>query len=523
MASGGTSFGAALAAGLLLAIVGPALSAPAPLTGPTTSRPDDLLLYDREVREATDRFLEAAPSSRCGARFERYLAQVVKPRFDRLPADTKGVVLRVAAACEKRKRTDAGVALLRRLEPLASTPAELADVNESLMDDARIAGRYDEAARRLIVVIDNDPRRVVVWKSPYLSQILVKAASDRALSTALLARMVSLPWTDAADRAQANNSWALTYAELLADKGDMAGAERALGKANETATLMAVAQDRRFAPLWPRFEAANRFNWRRAAEAELALALGAPGDESHGKNATLTRPTDVQQLLRQLERYDEAIVLGQRYQARIKAGRKVEDGEWILNELGYVLLDVGWVEQARAAFEQSIALGEDGGPSVSQKLNWAEMLNLLGQPREALAVVDSLDPTRVAAYGAMWADAERVCAASVLRPGALPPQLASMRAREDDNPAALTRALLCLDRQDETAALYIRRLASPKHRADALAAFRKTLAAPVLTPRQIELERRRQAVITRLEVVKAMQAVGRPITIPLAAGYWGAL
>ena len=523
MASGGTSLGAALAAGLLLAIVGPAQSAPAPLTGPTASRPDDLLLYDRQVREATDRFLEAAPSSRCGARFERYLDEVVKPRFDRLPPDTRTVVLRVAAACEKRKRTDAGVALLRRLEPLARTPAELADVNEALMDDARIARRYDESARRLIVVIDHDPRRVVVWKSPYVAQILDKVSADRALSTALLSRMVSLPWTDAGDIAQANNDWALTYAELLVDAGDVAGAERALAKTNETATLMTVAQDRRFAPLWPRFEAAGRFDWRRATEAELALALGAGGDDSQGKNATLARPTDLQQLLRQLQRYDEAIVLGQRYQARIKAGRKIEDANWILNELGYALLDVGRVDQARAAFEQAIAVGENGGSSVSQKLNWAEMLNLLGQPREALAVVDSLDPDRVAAYGAMWADAERVCAASVLQPGVLPPQLASMRTREDDNPAALTRALLCLDRQDETAALYIRRLASPKHRADALKAFRKPLAAPVLTPRQIELERRRQAVIARPEVVKAMQAVGRPITIPLAAGYWGAL
>jgi tetratricopeptide (TPR) repeat protein len=206
------------------------------------------------------------------------------------------------------------------------------------------------------------------------------------------------------------------------------------------------------------------------------------------------------------------------------AGEAFTDGDkqanWVLNELGYALGDVGRYAEAETAFKASVTVGENGGPSVSQAINWGQTLLDLERPKEALASVDNIKGG-ASPYGVMWADAIRVCANAVLDPAAAKRQLEGMTAREDDNEAALTQALLCLDRQDEAAAAYIRRLASPKRRDGAISAFRVVLPPPVMTARQKEMERRKQAVLARPDVRQALEPVGRALTLPLAGSYWG--
>lgn len=521
MAFGGKPFGAAIAAGALLALTGPAWSAPRLKEGPSTASPTDLLRYDRDVRLETGRFLGAAPYRRCATtRFEAFLTEVVRADFDRLPVDTRKDILRIAITCEALHRTDAGARVLRRLEPLAIAE-QIPEVNNRLLIDAKANGRPLEAAWRLTTLIDQDPARVATWWPRFINPIVRDSREDAEISTALLRRLTALEWKDTDSATAARNGWARQYALRLLDKGDKAGAERALARMDETYSLLMVAQDRRFSALWPKLEAAGRFDWRKSAEAALARRQAA----AKAAPDTLASTYDAMQLLRALQRYDEAIALGETVRKQLSSGVKFSDaddfGDWILGELGYALLDTGRAGEAQAAFEQAIAMGERGGSAVSQRINWAEMLNGLDRPKEALALVAQLDPKGTSPYGVMWADAVRVCAQSGLDPAAADRLLATMRARETDNEAALTRALLCLDRQDEAAALYVRRLGSPLSRDDALEAFRVVRAPPVLTPRQKEMERRRQAVLARPEVVKALGAAGRGIDLPLAGPYWG--
>jgi tetratricopeptide (TPR) repeat protein len=505
---------------MALTLAAPATSAPVIGSTPATPvAPVDLLLLDSEVRAALGS-VHDGNTALCGARFDLVLGFTHGPEFDRLPVATRRMVLTRALACSQGERALPALALIRRLEGLATSPREIADANQLLLRDARARDDAPDAARRLIAIIDADPGRVAEWWPPYISPIVQDVAEDDVLSTALLKRLTSLAWTDADSRDAARNGWAQMYAARLLKAGDVAGARKAVARVDDPYVLLQIAEQRRFAPLWPALEAEGRFDWRAVTEAALkrrqAAAAAAP--------RTLADALEVQQLLRQLQRYDEAIALGQSLNKRILAGEKFADADrkanWVLNELAYVLGDVGRYAEAEAAFKASVATGENGGPSVSQAINWGEALLDLGRPKEALASVDSITDG-ASPYGEMWADAIRVCANATLNPAAARTLLDSMKAREDDNGAALTEALLCLDRQDEAAATYVRRLASDKRQEGAISAFRVVAPPPVLTARQKEMDRRKQAVLARPEVRKALDAVGRAVTLPLAGSYWG--
>ncbi len=504
---------------LSLAVAGAAVAAPERGPTPSLSGPADLLRLDVEVRAALTSS-HRGNTPRCGSRFDRVHSLAQRAEFDRLPASTHRLVLALALACTEGDRAKTALTLIGRLETLVTSPAEVADINEALLRLARGRGDKPEAARRLIGVIDAEPRRVAGWWSPFISPVVAGVEDDEALSTALLQRLTSLAWEDPQSGEAARNYWAGLYAGRLLDRGDVAGARKVLSGANDPAVLIEIAEQRRFAPLWPTLEAEGRFDWRALTEAALKRRQAAAAAEPKA----LVHVLRIQSLLRQLQRYDEAIALGEGLQMRMLAGEAFTDGDkqanWVLNELGYALGDVGRYAEAETAFKASVTVGENGGPSVSQAINWGQTLLDLERPKEALASVDNIKGG-ASPYGVMWADAIRVCANAVLDPAAAKRQLEGMTAREDDNEAALTQALLCLDRQDEAAAAYIRRLASPKRRDGAISAFRVVLPPPVMTARQKEMERRKQAVLARPDVRQALEPVGRALTLPLAGSYWG--
>lgn len=509
----------------VLSLAGPAHAAPGNNNTPqgvqtatTVQQLDEQVLGLARPSETTN-------SNRCGARFSQLLAAGDHPLFDRLPTETRRLVLRVAIGCSRRDPPPKAVSLIQRLEPLAVTPYELADANQVLMEDAQRRKDMPDGARRLIRIIDADASRVAGWWPPYLNQFIngegVRDNPDIAIP--LLQRLTAMTWRDSDSRSAAKNYWAGRYGELLIDRGDLAGAQRVLSGMEDTGLWMTVAQDRRYAPLWAGFQSAGRFDWRKSVEGELA-DNAARRAENPGQ---LVLVYQALQLLRQLQRYEEAIALGQTWRQRIKDGETFEDGEeyanWVLNELAYALYDTGKLADGETVFLESIEVGEAGTLSVSQRINWAERLNLMGRPLEAIAVLETLSPAGASPYGKMWASAGLVCALSQTGGEGLATELNSMRPRWKDNPSAMTQALVCAGLLDEAAALYVKRLQSPKLRADALKAFRVVLPPPAPTPRQVELERRRLTVLKRPEVQAALGAVGRAIDLPLAGAYWGSI
>jgi tetratricopeptide (TPR) repeat protein len=237
---------------------------------------------------------------------------------------------------------------------------------------------------------------------------------------------------------------------------------------------------------------------------------------------------DVAQALRVLGRNQEALDLLDRVVAQAQtpdAQAQFDDIadqlNWLLNEKAYALYELNRPEEARTAFGLSIAVGEDGQWSVSQVINFASMLQAEGRSADALEVVQTVG--EASPYGRMWVAAVRACAAGNLGRAELRREaLAYLREHERDNAAARANALLCVNDLDEAAALYIRRLANPAEREDALLALQTYRRPPrPALPQESLLHARLEQVRGRPDVLAAVAAVGRIEEAPLHSVYWG--
>ncbi len=506
-----------------LAVAGAAPAAPERGRALSPGGPADLLRFDAELRA----LLSPGHSGNvrvCGSRIGTLAAMVARPEFDRLPLATRQVALSGVLACaDTGDQSEDVLALARRLEPLAGDPDALAGVNAALLDDAVLKGRYPEAARRLMVVIDNDVGRVKSWWAPFLHPIVVGVLDNEQTSRALLKRMVAVDWEDRLSAAAARNIWALLYSELLLDAGDRPAAEAVVARADEVETLAFLAQDTRYQRLWPRLAADGRMDWRKVAEAELTRHLVAANDAPD----LMRMGYAVQEDLRRLERYDEAISTGQAMRKRLgdKAAPFADHDLMavaVLTELAMALLDTGKVAEAEAVFAEARTEAKrlDVTP-VDPILDWADRLNRLGRHADALALLKTIPADDLSATGKMWRDAEQICALAPTDPPAAWRLLPAMMIREPHGPEALQKALLCMDRREEAAAQFIARLKEPSRRPDALGAARAVRRPPSVPSREAELLRRRDAMIARPDVQKALGAVGRSMEIPLAGELYG--
>lgn len=511
---------AAIVAGLVAA---PVAQAAAPLAGPAPAvgAPADLLALDREVSALLTPGHNTVGGF-CDRRLDQLLATAGRSGFDRLPPATRRLALsRIVTCDEPVLRRPEVIALIRRLEPLADDPALAAAAGAALIDADLADERPVDAARRLVRVLDNDPALVGRWWEPYLTPLIDGAMADDDLYRDIVRRLQAVPWSDQTSAAAARNNWALRRADHLVEAGDLRGAERVLARADEFDTLAAVAQERFYAPLWPRFEAAGRFDWRKVMDGELAFrrTLAEANPDS------LRMQLAVMRRLRLLGRHDEAIALGEGLRKRIAAGENFADSGTfaarILAELGVALLETGRAPAAEAVFREAIGKGESGDGGVAQTLDWAGRLNGLGRHAEALALLADVRSDQVSAFGAMWLAAERVCAQAKTDPSRAWAHLATMLVNQRDAPEAMQKALLCLDRLDEAAAYYIQRVGDPARRSDALGAARTVRPPPTVGPFDAELIRRRDAVLARPDVRKAIEAVGRPIDVPLTGPLYG--
>jgi len=467
---------------------------------------------------ALNRILASGGFQQCDRIRDRLVRATADPAFDGLASGQRRTTLFALLACSPEGAPGLANAA-GRLEPIAVERHEIFAAHYTLMTDARRRDDIKAYLRHLGAIIDADPALIADWEPDAFFWALRKTRDDPAAKLELLTRLRQPPWsTDSAKDASANG-WALSQAQLLMETGDATKAGILLEGATATFVLLQVAQDRRFAPLWPALEQAGRFDWTRVAEAELALT----------RAQATRRPESLEPIatqidaLRAMGRYDEALALGDAYAVRLDKGERFDDANtqraWLLNNHAYTLYDLGRFDDADRVMKS--AQGRDG---VSQRINRAELLSNAGKPAQALEVLSEVKEKQSSPYGLMWRDAGLVCARFRLgdRAGA-EALLPSMRERWKENAAALTRALICLDALDEAAALYVRRLEDPAERAGALEAFRVGRPPPVPPPALVEFEARRAKVLARPEVQAALAKWGRPLTLPLAGTYWGAL
>jgi len=503
---------AAVAAALSLAAM-PALAAP------TASAPDLARDADAVIARMMDLpTVEASyGAEQCPADLgDQVDALVARRGFDALDAFRRDAVLYAVVVCRTFDDPRA-VSAARRLDRDDTPPPILASANMVLLADAasRNDGKGELGALERAVAADAS--QVTALPPDMYGQTVEDLKDDPAARARALDLLRGLDWPTEDGHDQVDNDWALVRAQLAADDGDMTRADAVLDRASSPHVLLSVAQDRRFAPLWPQLEAAGRFDWTKVLQTALARAE----EQAQREPDNLKRVAYRVDHLRSLGRRDEAIAVGAAALDRLRAGEAFDDvelsGPMLVAIQAAVLGEVGRFDEADALLAKPVAKDQ-----LTQNTARAALLLGLDRPAETLKAVDAADASIASPFGLMWMDELRACAHHQLGDEAAARKaLDKLRKGWRDNPYALSGALLCTGRDDEAAELMIRRLRDPALRGDALKAFRDGPRPPVVPPRDAELDARRRALVARPEVVSVMQEYGRAITVPLGGDYAG--
>lgn len=487
------------------------------------SRRIDLLrLQDQAMATAAAVFQSSGKS--CNAELAKLRTLYADPRFDRMAVDTRRTTLFAVMICAESRDLPFAVEAARRLEPIASAPMEVSAVHSVQISEALQRGAEGEAARLFLSLVDKQPAVVADWDPEMVSPFADYIVGEPDLSLKVAERLSTLEWTNDASQRAARNIWALSWGWQLADRGKLKEAGAAVDKADELYVMLMVAGDRRFAAVWDRFAREQRFDWTALATARLDRATKELGE----KPDSLRPADDMLAALRALGRLDEAIQVGEAFRARIQDGEAFEDGQSqsddVLIGLGQALFEASRYAEAEAVFRQAVTLGEpedSGEVAVDARLALAGRLLDLARARDALAVLEPIGEKQVTPYGRLWVESQRACAQADLDPKAAAAKILILDKERQENPAALSQALICTNRLDEAAALMVERLRDPRHRSGALDPYWVT-RGPATPPAWLaEFERRRQLVLNNPAVLAALDVAGRKVEAPLAGDYWG--
>lgn len=159
------------------------------------------------------------------------------------------------------------------------------------------------------------------------------------------------------------------------------------------------------------------------------------------------------------------------------------------------------------AVMQLIEAARDG--DVAQILNLASLYCALDRPKEALAVIGPLVPSRTSAYGAMQVEAIKLQAAVELGDhDQLSRSLAYLRAHRAEAPRAYLYALIVAKQSDQAARFLIAMLDDKELRQSIVADIQEYLPTPG-SPTELQIEAQWRSMIARKEVQAAIQKVGR--------------
>jgi tetratricopeptide (TPR) repeat protein len=271
-----------------------------------------------------------------------------------------------------------------------------------------------------------------------------------------------------------------SYAELLAQEGDSAGARTVLATITDPGLLTDAMFDPKLAPLLP-----PKFDLRAAAEAGLARDRAIAERHPDRLDPIHNVATD----LRRLGRPQEALALLQPVLARAAEAGAYTDADrnlpWIWDEAARSYELLGRYDEAVKALSAGARLAEAGSANFSQVINLADMQIRFGHPEDALKTLARLEGVegRATPYGLMALHLARGCAqARAGRPQAAAADLAYAEAHRKDAEGTLGTLYLCLGRMDQAAADFIRRLEDPEHRGAALADLSDYDPAPARIP-----------------------------------------
>lgn len=248
--------------------------------------------------------------------------------------------------------------------------------------------------------------------------------------------------------------------------------------------------------------------------------------ELMGESPSLLRTLQRAQFLRSVGRERDALALLEPHTHDIRATVAADEyGMLVVNEAAFALLSLGREDEAIAVMERVAELSVADNPYLMGLfINRSVILLEADRPAEALALTTRLDrefSQFTNDYGKMWIAASTVCALAALgRSAEALPTVERLRTGFDNNPSALTIALLCLNDLDAVEAVVIRQLEGDDPET-MVVALQNYTRSPEVASGPSPLYQRLQAVRERPAVRAALERVGRILDLPLSQTYWG--
>ncbi len=341
---------------------------------------------------------------------------------------------------------------------------------------------------------------------------LADKVPDRALRLGLLSSLYDDRWP--ADHFEDHGDTWRKLALLLIEGGDLDRAGEIAANIRIPHVIAAIRFDRRFDAIFGKDPAA--FDPQKAVDVFI-------GERRARAEANPEKLEDQNALAQELVftgRDQEALAVTDTLLAKANspAGKapaftdKDAQIQWTYDIRARALWDLGRFGEAAEVMATAMQHQRKGGDTISQTVNLGAMLDELGQPSKALAVIAQVGPG--SPFGELQAQGVRADAYSQLGDKEkLAKCIDFARTHLKDDPQTLEDMLIESDDLDGAAALYVQRLQDPDMRDQALASLQDWLP-PALTPVTKELRHRFEQVRARPEVQEAIKAVGRIETFP---------
>lgn len=521
-----------------LAVAGAHLSVAATGSAPAAAQSAELILAAQTPNatnslaapesflDKLNRAVKLASQGECASALDILIPATTKLAYADLTPGSKDLVQsRIANCALKLQRwSDA----LNAINALLELRGDSTDLLTLKFDLGMFTDRFMDSLVAVERLADANPNTVSKIKLRRIYVLLRRL--EHTLWGDLRLRLLDALWKahySPPDPTQSLDGLRMTYARLLRDSGMTARAAALIGEVSDPTYLAETLFDRRYEPLQSFKEMPRLEDLPAAVDRYLKEMESIAATQPNRLNATL----NYMQALRMAGKFQAAADEGAAAAARMGENADAspytdfdEYANWVLNEWGYALYNLGRNDEARAAMKRAAGLDEDGVSNVSQTINASSLLISEGKFDEALAAISGLEAENTSPYGKMWAKSVVVCAKAFQnRLGDDDRDLAYMKDHEADNEAALARTLLCANDTAGAVALYVKRLDVLDLRLDALEALQITMDPPQRLPVDAELARRFDAVRENDEVRAAAEKVGTILTLPFYAIYWGDL
>ncbi len=308
------------------------------------------------------------------------------------------------------------------------------------------------------------------------------------------------------------------YRELVTgylDRNDIVNAMRVATGIVSVDVLVDMMIDKRFEEVWQAVGAQTGEGFASAVKRQLTMYQEIVKEEPDDVDAV----HHLLDILRMSGQSALAVPLGVKVlDDPVALGNDPDAYFWVLTKTAYAEAESNRVPQAiqRMSELQAYKL-EDYPELVSQHINRGALLLDQGRFAEASAAARLADTKYLSQYGRLWVRAIDMCSAIGLKqkPETIQPFLDMLKEGGKTNPSAYAMGLLCANKLSDAENWYIKRLGDSDLRSDALQALQNYARGQNEGPHYVMLQERLASVRGKASIKKAVDKVGRQLTIAL--------